>query len=310
MDVNDFMKRYNTINFGQVFTPPHMAEFAAELIGINDGDVVLDCCAGTGALLFAAIGQGAKEVYGIEIDESVHKTLEANLFQVEDIKYETTCDSMLNESAIEWIKTKPITKAILNPPYEKKWKTYDILQNALMSLEPGTKVALFYPDKKFEKASRKWQEWFLDNNRLLKCIKMPKGLFEPYVSVETSLFIIEAGIPQDGKDFFTCYIEDDGFVKQKKKYAADLKGKWANELKSYWLDVCRNEEGNETCKFINPAEHLSYQLPEKPFEICEEDFEITALNYICYKEGINLDEIWKDPYKRLALLKGMAGMKR
>ena len=37
-------------------------------------------------------------------------------------------------------------------------------------------------------------------------------------------------------------------------------------------------------------EHLSYQMPEKPFEIFEEDFFKTLMDYEMYKRGIDSRE--------------------
>ena len=45
-----------------------------------------------------------------------------------------------------------------------------------------------------------------------------------------------------------------------------------------------------TRQIINPKEHLSYQLPEKPFEISDEDFTKTVLNYIMYEDGIDVKD--------------------
>lgn len=42
-----------------------------------------------------------------------------------------------------------------------------------------------------------------------------------------------------------------------------------------------------TAQWINPKTYLSYQLPEKPFVISEEDFRKTAMDYLCFKEGID-----------------------
>ena len=38
---------------------------------------------------------------------------------------------------------------------------------------------------------------------------------------------------------------------------------------------------------MDPSEHLSYQMPEKPFEIYEEDFVKTMMDYEMYKRGID-----------------------
>lgn len=49
-------------------------------------------------------------------------------------------------------------------------------------------------------------------------------------------------------------------------------------------------EANDVRDFIqvvNPKEHLSYQMPEKPFEIFEEDFIKTLMDYEMFKQGID-----------------------
>lgn len=37
-------------------------------------------------------------------------------------------------------------------------------------------------------------------------------------------------------------------------------------------------------------EHLSYQMPQKPFEIFEEDFRKTAMDYLMFQQGIDAKE--------------------
>ena len=60
--------------------------------------------------------------------------------------------------------------------------------------------------------------------------------------------------------------------------------KFHPELRDNW-----NRKLN-TRQLINPAEHLSYQMPEKPFELYEEDFIKTIMDYEMYKRGINAKE--------------------
>ena len=43
-------------------------------------------------------------------------------------------------------------------------------------------------------------------------------------------------------------------------------------------------------RLFNPAEHLSYQMPEKPFEVSEEDFIKTMMDYEMYKRNIDVKE--------------------
>lgn len=46
----------------------------------------------------------------------------------------------------------------------------------------------------------------------------------------------------------------------------------------------------DTCQWVDPNEHLSYQMPLKPFEIFEEDFRKTAMDYLMFKRGIDAKE--------------------
>jgi len=312
-DLYGYMENWHKAKNGQVFTPLHMGRFAAKLMDTDDTDTVLDACCGSGALLFAAHAEGADKLLGIEYDEEVKKLAEENLKNVDDITYEIRQGDSQSGEVSEWIKEKQPTKVILNPPYERKYGCMKIVKNVVDSLECGTKVAIFIPDKKFEKESKKYKQTWNNSHTIDAIIKMPKNLFYGF-SVEVSLFLITAGVPQDNKKIYTCYIEDDGLVQVKNKSPQDLKGKWENELKDKYFHCIYNRE-TETdsdtakeldAKWIEPSEHLSYQLPEKPFEIHEEDFEITALNYMCFKEGINLDELWKDKYQRWAMIKALA----
>ena len=47
------------------------------------------------------------------------------------------------------------------------------------------------------------------------------------------------------------------------------------------------QSGDNTCQWIDPTEHLSYQMPQKPFEIFEEDFRKTAIDYLMFQKGID-----------------------
>ena len=50
---------------------------------------------------------------------------------------------------------------------------------------------------------------------------------------------------------------------------------------------------------INPNEHLSYQMPEKPFEIYEEDFVKTMMDYEMFKRGIDVKTFNTDLLKKV-----------
>ena len=86
-------------------------------------------------------------------------------------------------------------------------------------------------------------------------------------------------------------MEDDGLETVKNKGRHDVKGMW-QPIEDYWIDSINKLRDTKyhTDQWINPAEHLSYQMPEKPFEITEEDFRKTAMDYICFKRKIDIKE--------------------
>lgn len=52
-------------------------------------------------------------------------------------------------------------------------------------------------------------------------------------------------------------------------------------------------ESNQAILVANgstPSNHLSYQTPEKPFEVSEEDFRKTAMDYLMFSQGIDTGE--------------------
>ncbi len=159
---------------------------------------------------------------------------------------------------------------------------------ALDSVPAHTQCAFILPDKKLEKASKTQMKRILKNHRLRKVIKLPEDLFFG-VGITTSIFVFESGIGQDGKEFFACYMESDGLVTVKNKGRHDVYSKWA-AIEAHWVDVVEKQSGDDTCQWVNPAEHLSYQMPQKPFEIFEEDFRKTAMDYLMFQQGIDAKE--------------------
>lgn len=205
----------------------------------------------------------------------IHKDGKTNLEQM-DARTETAC---------EWMQSKPITKVLMNPPYENKYGCMTIVENVLDSVAAHTQCAFILPDKKLEKASKAQMKRILKNHRLHKVIKLPEDLFFG-VGVATSIFVFEAGVGQDGKEFFACYMQSDGLATVKNKGRHDVYGKWTG-IEAHWVDVMEKQSGDTTCQWVNPSEHLSYQVPQKPFEIFEEDFRRTAMDYLMFQKGID-----------------------
>ncbi len=84
-------------------------------------------------------------------------------------------------------------------------------------------------------------------------------------------------------------MESDGLGTVKNKGRHDIYGKWAS-IEKHWVDVVLKQSGDVSCQWLKPNEHLSYQVPQKPFEIFEEDFKKTALDYLMFQNGIDAKE--------------------
>ena len=303
---NEFNRYKKKSEAGQVFTPEHITSFMYRLINVTQNDYLGDFTCGSGAFLVKGMSNmmreaggydtnKAKEIrkshlFGIEFDKEIYALACANMLIHKDGKTNLDQNDMRTDSACEWVKLKPITKVLMNPPYENKYGCMTIVENVLDSVKVGTDCAFILPDKKLEKASKKQIKRILENHTLTKIIKLPEPLFFG-VGVTTSIFVFKTGQPQNEQEIFGCYIEDDGLETVKNEGRQDIKHKW-KAIEDYWIDSIsklRDTKYN-TAQWINPNEHLSYQMPEKPFEISEEDFKKTAMDYICFKNGIDTKE--------------------
>lgn len=303
---NEFNRYKKKTDQGQVFTPEHITSFMYRLIDITEKDYVGDFCCGSGGFLVKSMSNmmrsaggyntnKAKEIrrshlYGIEWDREVFALACANMLIHKDGKTNLDHNDMRTVAACEWVESKPITKVLMNPPYERKYGCMKIVENVLDSVKTGTDCAFILPDKKLEKTSKSQMDRILSNHRLTKIIKLPEDLFFG-IGVATSVFVFKAHEPQNDQEIFGCYIEEDGLETVKNKGRQDIKGKW-KEIEDYWIDSISKLRDTKyhTDQWINPKDHLSYQMPEKPFEISEEDFRKTAMDYICFNQGIDIKE--------------------
>lgn len=301
---NEFNRYKKKSERGQVFTPEHITDFMYKILEVDQNDRILDATCGSGGFLVKSMANMIREaggmdtdkageikthqLYGIEFDREIYALACANMLIHKDGKTNLEQMDARTEEAGEWIKAKDITKVLMNPPYENKYGCMTIVENVLDSVPAHTMCAFILPDKKLEKASKAQMKRILKNHRLRKVIKLPEDLFFN-VGVTTSIFVFETGIGQNGEQFFACYMEKDGLATVKNKGRHDVHGKWT-DIENHWVDVMKKQSGDDTCQWVDPAEHLSYQVPQKPFEIFEEDFRKTAMDYLMFQRGIDAKE--------------------
>lgn len=302
---NEFNRYKKKSESGQIFTPDHITSFMYRLIDVNKKDRVLDATCGSGAFLVKSMcnmikeagGVNTKEakeiksdqLFGIEVDKQIFALACANMLIHKDGKTNLEQMDARSDQAAKWIKKKEITKVLMNPPYERKYGCMKIVQNVLDSVPDGTQCAFILPDKKLEKdgKDKKYGNKVLKKHTLKTIVKLPENLFFG-VGVKTSIFVFETGRPQGKKSIIGYYIEDDGLETVKNQGRQDIKNRWT-DIENYWIKAIHDsvDEKFNTRQVINPAEHLSYQLPKPPFAVSDEDFEKTAVDYELFKMDIS-----------------------
>ena len=298
---NEFNRYKGKSDSGQVFTPDHITSFMYRLIDVNQNDKILDAACGSGAFLVKAMCNMMKEaggintkkagkikesqLFGIEFDREIFALACANMLIHKDGKTNLEHLDSRSQEACDWIKAKPITKVLMNPPFESKYGCLTIVENVLKNVPRNTKCAFILPDKKLEK-DRKGKK-LLKHSTLEKIIKLPEKVFSE--GITTSVFIFTAGVPQNDREIFTCYIEEDGLETVKNQGRQDIKDRW-QAIEDRWVDIIHKQSGDDSIKWIKPSECLSYQMPEKPFEVYEEDFTKTMMDYLMFKQNIDVKE--------------------
>lgn len=304
---NEFNRYKPKSESGQVFTPDHITSLMYRVAGVGKNDVVLDAACGSGAFLVKSMCNMIKEaggvrtakakeikksqLFGIENDSRIFALACANMLIHKDGKTNLAYLDSTTAEAASWIASKPITKVLMNPPFERKNHCVDIVRNVLDNVAPHTTCAFIMPDKKLEKDNGKKK--LLKRHSLLKILKLPEKVFNE--SVNTSIFIFEAGVPQDfDKQIFACHLADDGLEAVKNQGRHDVRGKWSS-IEDYWVDVLHKQHDKKygTDQWINPRERLSYSVPEKPFKIDAGDFCRTAMDYVMFVEGLDSKETAK-----------------
>lgn len=305
---NEFTRYKGKSEQGQVFTPDHITSLMYRITGTSYKDKVLDACCGSGAFLTKAMSNMIKEcgginnedevfkikteqLYGVELDKSVFALACANMLIHKDGKTNIIQDDTRMKNVCEWIKSKNITKVLMNPPYERKHKCLKIVENVLDNVSNGAICAFLLPDTKLEQ-HRKTANRLLTKHSLLKIIKLP-DIFAGLASNSTSIFLFKAHEKHNNKPIFACWIKDDGFETLKNKGRHDVKNKW-QRIEDYWVDAIYKQSGDDSILWLNANNKLCYPLKEEEFAITERDFKQCVINYILFDKKINENDLHKD----------------
>jgi len=232
------------------------------------------------------------KLFGIEFSKELYSLACANMLIHKDGKTNLIQDDSRTKQVGEWIKSKNISKVLMNPPYENTYGCLDIVQNVLDNVNEGAICAFILPDNKLE-VSKNWSNKILKKHSLEKIIKLP-NIFLGMASVETSIFIFEAHKPQNNREIFACWIKDDGLETVKNKGRLDTFNKW-QDIENKWVEIIYKKSGDTTIQWVKPSENLMYKVPKLENELFENDFKKSILKYFLFNNpSINNKYIVKE----------------
>ncbi len=297
---------------GIVLTPRHLTRFAAEVLDVNDDDLVFDPTCGTGGFLVAALDEVQRKskndkkfelfkkygIYGIEEQDPVVALALVNMIFRGDGKnniIEGNCFNkwlnLTSENGVpiaEYLdsekKTRipPITKTLMNPPFAQKGgqkKEYHYVQQALNQMQDDGVLFAILPMSVLLKGGEElaWRkDYLLKNHTVLSVVTFPEDLFYP-VGVRTLGIFIKKGSPHPTtKKVFWAKVSYDGFVKSKGKRLSSSKAKdELQEIKKYLSKAVKEENftANEAKFYIN-----------KPIDFSDRQLELIPEAYL--DEGI------------------------
>ena len=126
------------------------------------------------------------------------------------------------------------------------------IQNIIMNLSKEGKIAVIVPEGLiFRNLYQKTREWCLSNANLTAVISLPNGVFMPYASVKTAIFIFEGKKPTKKVWFYK--LNYDGFELNKNRRQSldndipDLLNKWEDKQiseNSFWIDFEKIKNNN------------------------------------------------------------------
>jgi type I restriction-modification system DNA methylase subunit len=307
---NEFTRYKGKSERGQVFTPDHITSLMYRLLEVDKNSIVFDGACGSGAFLVKSMCNMIKEaggistmtattikqerIYGIESDREIYALACANMLIHKDGITNLKHMDTRSEEAGRWIKSKRITKVLMNPPFENKYGCLDIVENVLDNVAKDEKddkkirnieCAFILPDNKLEKNIGKAKR-IISKHRLTKIIKLPENVFK---GITTSIFIFKSGVPQGNSNIFACYIEDDGFETVKNQGRHDVKNTWQKN-EERWFDIIHKQNGSDTIQWLDPKKNLSYILPKGELEIYAGDFRKVVFDYMLFTKGIDAQD--------------------
>ena len=211
-------------NSGEYYTPRAVTKFMTQMMDPQLGETVLDPACGTGGFLVDSIDHMKEQaksvedykifqenVRGVEKKPMPHLLGTTNLIlhgvEVPKIRHDNTLKRPLND----YMRKDQVDVILTNPPFGGKEETgiekgfpskfqtretADLFLVLIMRLlKEGGRSALVLPDGFLfgEGVKTRIKKKLLNENNLHTIVRLPKGVFSPYTSINTNLLFFEKG---------------------------------------------------------------------------------------------------------------------
>jgi len=251
-------------NAGEYYTPRAVTKFMTQMVNPQLGETVFDPACGTGGFLIDAIEHMKEQsssiedlkafqenIQGVEKKPMPHMLCTTNLIlhgiDVPGVRRDNT----LNKPNNEYKAKDRVDVVLTNPPFggqeedgiEKNFpaqfqtrETADLFLVLIMRLlKEGGRCALVLPDGFLfgEGVKTRIKERLLKENNLHTIVRLPKGVFAPYTSINTNLLFFEKGGSTDEVWYFE-HIYPEGYKSYSK--TKPIRIEEFDVEKEWWVD--------------------------------------------------------------------------
>lgn len=213
-------------NAGEFYTPRAVTEFMVQMVNPRLGEKVMDPACGTGGFLSCSIehirmqdvktledeAQLQGSIFGIEKKPMPHLLCTTNMIlHGIDVPSNIRHDNTLARPLISWGPSERVDVIITNPPFGgmeedgietnfpaafRTRETADLFLVLIMQmLKPRGRAAVVLPDGFLfgEGIKTRIKEKLLEECNLHTIVRLPKGVFAPYTSINTNLLFFTKG---------------------------------------------------------------------------------------------------------------------
>jgi type I restriction enzyme M protein len=299
-------------NAGEYYTPRAVTQFMVDIINPQLGQIVFDPACGTGGFLTTTIEHLNKQVkktkdreliqssiHGVEKKPLPHMLAMTNMMlHGIDVPTNIRHDNTLSRPLKDYGPKDRVDIVITNPPFggmeedgiennfPKKYQTRetaDLFMALIMHLlrHDTGRAAVVLPDGFLfgEGTKTNLKKELLEEFNLHTIVRLPKGVFSPYTSINTNILFFDKGGPTKQVWFFK-HPYPDGYKSYSRSSPLtikefDLEKKWWNkrkETKNAWkISVKEIEAKNYNLDFDNPhKENIDHGDPDKLMQEYEE----------------------------------------